>query len=569
MMDINSILKNPVSLIKTNSTDDLEKYFLEENCKVISVTSSDIEMKSKKIKYESNNNLKVMKTKECCLLISKSMKNSNSDFATLILLNNINICFEEKMMIILMWIEMFKRTTKRPHLVMTTGTYLIPELPFKLDEKNIFMTPTKSESHELIYHGKNYSPNSGKLIDDCVSSVTKRHSVCDVPPSGSVWVVFYSGKKKMEFLFSLLKDSLTGEAEIQILRNFKRHKRGVRTILLVDKLESSFVSEAVDGIFDCMISDVYGDDSEIFYRHSSKQLSELRTSVLTRRGFCYRMCEMDFFESLPKMESKDLKVEKCVLESMSYEMEPKTFFYNLIPMKIIEETFEKLRMFGLCDAEKITVPGRLALRMPLKYRNSALLISWMMKEEHLFPCIVAVSLMELDVSLLFFPNRGDRGVHVSKRYGDHQPLSLYLELVNKILDETESLKPKNLVAICKRHGVNHRVMDKLLGKIRNLVDTFSKKKNVEIGLFDSSRLLISLKPYFETFYYDMIYKISDVEKRIYTSERDSDAYGIDGHKHFIGSDLPTRIVVFDKSRINDFADSVQRSRNLIFYFSGI
>ena len=394
---------------------------------------------------------------------------------------------------------MFKRTTKRPHLVMTTGTYLIPELPFKLDEKNIFMTPTKSESHELIYHGKNYSPNSGKLIDDCVSSVTKRHSVCDVPPSGSVWVVFYSGKKKMEFLFSLLKDSLTGEAEIQILRNFKRHKRGVRTILLVDKLESSFVSEAVDGIFDCMISDVYGDDSEIFYRHSSKQLSELRTSVLTRRGLCYRMCEMDFFESLPKMESKDLKVEKCVLESMSYEMEPKTFFYNLIPMKIIEETFEKLRMFGLCDAEKITVPGRLALRMPLKYRNSALLISWMMKEEHLFPCIVAVSLMELDVSLLFFPNRGDRGVHVSKRYGDHQPLSLYLELVNKILDETESLKPKNLVAICKRHGVNHRVMDKLLGKIRNLVDTFSKKKNVEIGLFDSSRLLISLKPYFETF----------------------------------------------------------------------
>jgi hypothetical protein len=569
MLNIDSILANPVSLIKVNQKDDLEKYFLDNSCRVVSVTSSSVELKSKKIKHGSEKNLSVVTSKECCSLISKEMEDSNADFATLLLLNNINICFEEKMMVVLMWIEMFKRTEKRPHLVMTTGTYLIPELPFVLDQKNIYMTEDLSERTELIYHGQNYSPNSGKVIDDCVLAIASKNSENDVPPVGSVWVVFYSGKKKLESLFVTLKNGLDGDADIQVFKNFKRHKRGVRTILLVDKMESCFVSDHVDGVFDCMISEKYGDDSEIFYRHSSKQLSELRSCVLNTEGFCYRMCETDFYESLPKMEMLSLKTDEVVLDSLNYGMSPESFFHNMIPVEEIREEMEKLRIFGLCDLEKITVPGKLALRIPLKYRNSGLLISWMMKEKHIFPCIVAVSLMELEGSLLFFPSRGDRKSHVEKRYGDHLPFPLYLEMINKVLEETGDLRPKNLMTVAKKHGLNYRVLDQLFFKIRMLVDIFSKKKNLEIGLFDSSNLISKLTPYLETYYQDSIYKVSDVDKRIYVSEKDAEAYGLDGHKHFSSSDLPIRIVVFDKSKINDSVDSVQRSRNLIFYFSGI
>ena len=568
MLKIDSVLKNPVSLVKVNQGDDIDRYFLDNNCKVLSVTSSDVEMRSKKVKYESEKEFIVTNPKGCCDMMIKNMKDIEADFATVIVLNNINICFDEKMMVILIWTEMFKRTKRRPFLVITTGTYLIPELPFVMDEKNIFMTRHDTEM-ELIYHGKNYSPNSGKLVDECVAEIEKMHSTIDVPKEGSVWAVFYSGKKKTDTLFLMLKEHLTEDADIQVFKNFKRHKSGKRTIVLVDKLKSSFISDHVDGVFDCMISEEYGDDSEIFYRHSSKQLSELREGVLARKGFCLRMCEMEFYESLPKMESISLRVDKMILESLLYGMNPKDFFQNMVSEEEISMELQKLMSFGLCDLEKITVPGKLALRIPLKYRNSGLLISWMMKEKHLFPCIVAVCLMEVENSLVFFHHKGARKEAISKRYGSHHPFSLYLELFNRFLKESGDLKPKNLVAISKKNGLNFRVLDSLLSKIRFLVDTFSKRKNVEIGLYDTGNLIKKLTPYFEIFYQDSIYKLSDMDKRIYISERDTEAYGIDGCKHFPIDDIPTRIVAFDKSKINDSVDSVQRSRNLIFYFSAI
>lgn len=568
MLNIDSVLDNPVCLIKVGHNDDMDKYFLDNGCRVLSVTSSNVELRSKKVKHETHSDLIVSNPSGCCDMLLKSMKNSKADFVTVIILNNINICFDEKVMVVLTWIEMFKRTEKRPYLVMTTGTYLIPEMPFVLDEKNIFMTEGLSEM-ELVYHGQNYSPNSGKLVDDCVEIISERHSAYDVPSEGSVWVVFYSGKKKLESLFSSLKESLGRDAEIHLLRSFKRHRRGVRTILLVDKMKSSFISDHVDGVFDCMISETYGDDSEIFYRHSSKQLSELRSAVLSKKGFCYRMCETEFFESLPKMESVDLNPEELVLKSMGLGMNPKTFFQNIVSSEEVSSEMEKLKTFGLCDLEKITVPGKLALRIPLKYRNSGLLISWMMKERHLFPCIVAVCLMELESSLIFFHQNGNRKDFVEKRYGKHQPFSLYLEMMNKFLEESGDLRPKNLVTLSKKHGLNFRVLDKVLTKIRLLVDIFSKKRKVEIGLYDTSNLISKLTPYFETYYQDSIYKISNIDKRIYVSERDSEAYGVDGHKHFLMDDISTKIVAFDRLKINDSADSVQKSRNLIFYFSEV
>ena len=569
MFEIDEILKNPVSLIKVKSTDEMERYFLDERCVVVSVVSSNIEMRSKKIKYETEKNLKIMTPIQCNSLISEKMKNSDAGFSTLIILNNININFEEKIMTVLLWIELFRRTKIRPHLVITTGTYLIPKLPFVLDEKNIFMTPEASEDMELLYHGKNYSPNSGQVIDSCAETIIEKHSSCGVPREGSVWVVFYSGKKKMNSLFSLLKNGLEGDANIQMLNSFKRNREGERTIVLVEKMESCFISENVDGVFDCMISDFYGNDSEIFYRHSSKQLSELRSGVLTKKGFCHRMCEMDFFESLPKMETVELNSDKCVLEALNLGMDPKKFFRKVLTDTNIKNSHEKLMYLGLCDVEKITIPGKLALKIPLRHRNTGLLISWLMKEKHLFPCIVAVSITELENSLVFFPHNTERGSYVTKTYGNKSPFVVYLELMNKVLEETGDLRPKNLLKISKNLGINHKVLDQLLAKIRNLVDKFSKRKNVEIGLFNTANLIEKLTPYFEIFYQDSIYKISDIDKRIYFSERDSEAYGLDGRKHFPVRDLPTRIVVFDKSKINDSVDSVQRSRNSIFYFSGI
>ena len=133
-----------------------------------------------------------------------------------------------------------------------------------------------------------------------------------------------------------------------------------------------------------------------------------------------------------------------------------------------------------------------------------------------------------------------------------------------VISEEKTLNIKNYNTICKKYNLNYLAVKEIFTKIKFLTHYFGKE--VKIGLFDPNNLIHLSKPYLEKFYNQHLGVLSDKNKNLYVFPN-SEVYRIDNYKHFNNKKLlPTKLVVFEKAKINDSEDSIQKSKNIIYYF---
>ena len=88
----------------------------------------------------------------------------NIESFSILIINDIQFDDPDKIFLILLWSYIFKNTTRRPYLLITTNCYLIPNLPFELSVESFQEIKSKKESSvEIKYHDKNYTANSYDL----------------------------------------------------------------------------------------------------------------------------------------------------------------------------------------------------------------------------------------------------------------------------------------------------------------------------------------------------------------------------------------------------------------------
>lgn len=607
MINLENFTSTPVTLLKKTThkgeylsiIKDLIKngnakiFSVHENQKTIKYLHSYIELRHSEINsqpllYGDS------KMKKCDLyfadfkstsnVLLNNLNKRNVDFCSVLLINDFHFDSPEKSYFILLWLEIFKKSEKRPYLLITTDCYLIPELPFDLNKISVQELDKSEQDLEIMYHNDNYSPNSSDLMEAVSSVVQKLHKEYPVSDDEkSLWIVFYSGKKNISFLNRKLYDSLP-DASIYSYTNIedfsKIYQKGTRTIVTIDRMYEDNMFLETDGVIDSMVSEYTNEEDKLFYKYSSKQSAEVKSSYL-KKGFCYRMCTEEFFNELQKVQISSFgmtNLEKKVLELSDLRIDIENFFSPLVKKEKISSTLEKLRQYNNLTADgKITSIGKETKNLNLKIINGSMLLDWIKKEEPAFPMIVFLVFSELNFSFIQFPKRNSN--ESKTEYNERKKsfiqtyhnieyetiFELYLKIFVNIIASEKTINIKNYNLLCKKYSLNYSCVKEVFSKIKYLTNYF--KSVVKIGIFNVDNLLHLAKEYLEKYYFNDLGKLVDKEKRLY-SFKNGEIYKLESFKHFDNFEsCPEKIIAFEKCKVNNSENSIQKSKNLIYYFT--
>ena len=606
MFDLKQFSKTPVTLLKKtssrkNNIDIILRMIKEGKASVFTIYENDKSVKYINTYFQKNhpeiktapliNQKKISSHKDVYFSDFSSAKNIflrnvdklNVDFCSVIIINDIHFEHSDKMFLILLWLHMFQKSDNRPYLLLTTDCYLIPEIPFDLKKISLQELEKEEEKEDIkyIYHNENYSPNSFEIITKTVEIVNNLNT--EYPLEGtqqSTWLVFYSGKKNSSHLTKLLYDSLD-DCIVYSYKNIsdfsKIIKEGKRTIIVIDQIYEDNIFLTSDGVIDSMISE-YKDEESIFYKYSSHQRSDIKSSYV-KKGFCYRLCTQTFYETLPKVEINTITgrdLEKYILNVSEKDINIQNFFQNLVQKSKINKCIQKLKFLGCLNSnDKITSIGKSCLRLPLSITNCCILEDW--KKDHpIFPMLVLLVFTEITDSIIYFPYKNKSQSNdeyrktkinfIKENYNETYSsiLELYLKIFVQIVKDEGTVNITNFNRVCKKYKLNYLIMREVFTKIKKIVDLIEEK--FELGIFNPENLIGLSKQYFEKYSFNNVGKLIDQEKRLY-SFSDSSVYKLDYFKHFgKKEELPYHIVVFEKIKINDSEDSIQKRKNLIYYF---
>ncbi len=583
-----------LSIIKDLIENGNAKIFsVHENQKTIKYLHSYIDLKHTEIKSQTllNGDNRIKKCDICFAdfnstknILLNNLNKRNVDFCSVLLINDFHFDSPEKSYFILLWLEIFKKSEKRPYLLITTDCYLIPELPFDLGKISVQELDKSKQELEIMYHNDNYSPNSSGLMEAVTDTVKKLHREYPVSEyEKSIWIVFYSGKKNISFLNRKLYDSIQ-DASIYSYSNIedfsKIYKKGKRTIITIDTMYEDNMFLEPDGIIDSMVSEYTNEEDKLFYKYSSKQSAEVKASYV-KKGFCYRMCVENFFNELQKVEINSFhmtNLEKKILELSDLEINIENFFSSLVKKEKISTTLDKLRQYNNITAEgKITSIGKETKNLNLKIINGSMLLDWIKKGEPTFPMIVFLVFSELNFSFIQFPKRdsneskteyNERKKSLIKTYHNIEYetiFELYLKIFVNIIANEKTINIKNYNLLCKKYSLNYSCVKEVFTKIKYLTNYF--KSVVKIGIFNVDNLLHLSKEYLEKYYFNDLGKLVDKEKRLY-SFKNGEIYKLESFKHFDNSEsCPEKIIAFEKCKVNNSENSIQKSKNLIYYFT--
>jgi len=193
--------------------------------------------------------------------------------------------------------------------------------------------------------------------------------------------------------------------------------------------------------------------------------------------------------------------------------------------------------------------------LPLDTKNCCLLCLCYSNDIPIFPVLVACVFSELKEPFL----------HEKEGPGDI--FSSYLKKFNQILKENSELDDINITEISKKENIKPHLLKLVLQKLKTCVLILREtlKIKFEIGTYDCENLIKKIIPHYEVAYSSETYILIDKGKHLYKNkdiicklEPEKFNYKLDN--------VPSRIFSFYKIRLNRERDSIQRGKNIIYYY---
>lgn len=558
MLDLEKLSQNPVTLLKLNYEAEIYSKipnFIMEKAKATIFSMVDgCDQCDNLNKLSESKDLVFTNFRELkeILLTNLRDKSEEIDFCTILIINDIHTMTLEKLIIINLWKECYKISSKRPYLIITTFSEYTPEFPFQLS-KDACQNMSEKKEKIVNYHGTNFSPNSEEIEKSLSETVIKKHQEIK-NTDASTWLVFYCGK---ENLSKNLYKKIGKEANIYTSKSIRSTNRlypnKKRNIIIItdDFIPATFM-DSVDGVFDSMIS-----KAEDNLNYSTKQISEIRASY-QKNGFIYRLCTYDYYKELPRVSYRNYEnvcLDKYYLEILKSSLDVTNIFGSIVSKTKIVKDLRDLENYGALSGNKVTKLGDFIINLPLRTENSALLYYSHSNKIPIFPTLVSCVISEIKENLLI-DQEEEKDIFLS-----------YLKLFNQILEENDDLESIDITAVSTTKGIKPFVFTNILNKIKdsiNILRNFFDLK-FEIGVYDSDNLVKALTPYYEKSYLSDVYVIVDEKNLLY---RNGDLiYKINRCKFkYTKEKVPSRIVCFYKSRTNEEKHSIQRGKNMIYYY---
>ena len=537
MLDLKRIQACPVSVLRLPNDPrnylNIPKHINTRNRKIIYSMTENVDtlLEDKNIQFITFDRLMDK------LLDNIVKKTQDVDFCSVLIVNDIHISTFQKLIIINLWVELFKISTKRPYLIITCVSEYIPSLRFNIREESFQDLFPKKDNRKFLYHSSNHHPNSSSLGDEICKVVIKLHQENLKESSNSVWLVFYDGKKDIT---KALHENLGDEAVILTEISANKLKAGFksdrRVIVIV---ENKFFSNTLMRNIDCVVDSVSLKKQNNFV-YSSKEISEIRASYV-KNGTVYRLCTEKYYKDLPTVSIREydqMELDKTYIKIKVSGLKTSDVFSDIIDESKIKNDMTRLENIGVFSGDKITQIGELVDSLSLKPENCKVIHDWYSSGKSVFPCLVACLISEIRKPLF----QDVKSPNVFRTY---------LERFNELLKENKNLEDIELEG---------------MERLSEITLTMKKFTDVSVGTYDTENLMKELIPIFEKAYFGVTYKLINRNEGLYGKgdkmfKLRSEDFG------YTMSKYPNKIFSFIEMRVNDNPSSLQKGKNYITYFA--
>jgi len=431
------------------------------------------------------------------------------------------------------------------------------QIPDYLGKISTFKIPDDSFPTDIRYFNKNFYSQDPTMIKELAKTISDLHST----NLEGDFLAILPKTYEVESLFAKLVNKkiptimVTKRSDLKALNELYTDRDHRIVVLTTDLLEPLISLTHIGVLFETMYEKRYEVNIMGGIRDVTTQISKQTLKRYCRRisrnfpGLCYRMFTLDNFEKLnetPKnqwfgfpiwfeisqMKAKGIDAEK-VLEPV---------------LDKVKKSFSLLETIGLCSSY-LEESCAFANKFPLNPRHSMILFNWVKETKFpLFPCIVAVCLIDCFNSLLFKYPRKEQSENPAKynltlqqhrqkfyiKYSGISDLETLLNVWRELMNNVGGLietPPYAFLQWSKENSFDiNRIMEIRILVLKVIDILKDMGYAIEIGPFDNKNVIKELRPYIVKSYKDRIVSKKDSSNYYYDSN--GGKYKVDG-KHSV------------------------------------
>jgi hypothetical protein len=420
-------------------------------------------------------------------------------------------------------LRVVKKEGRIPEVVVINHSETIENIPLSIDK--VFENKINKKEIKI-----KYSKNPYRIKErwDMLSEISEE--IIKTKLEGGIILVITPGIRESDFFIRKLKNARREDLESYLLdenihkTKFCRSKiynkiKEKTTVLVTDANNLlPLPYENIEIIYDCYL---YSRGDTISY--NSRERSNLLKNYIFKRGEINIMTSEEFYNKspifLPPFVPYHDLYRYYILIVRSAKYRPEILFNSLISEVKIREIGQTLKDLNIVDRKriigttqytegKILIDENILFSIPLSFRSAFIIYKVIKSVSNLplFPFIVLASIIDI--------TKGNF-------YKVEDPLIFYL---NKWLDFTKEFKDLDVKrdevqGWCKMHGLDYRIFNDLLEKVKEVYSVLNKRYDIEIGLFNVENLMKKSIKFLEKVYKEYIFHRKDKINHIYTNKQ--------------------------------------------------
>lgn len=355
---------------------------------------------------------------------------------------------------------------------------------------------------------------------------------------GDTWLAFCAGsyevEKTCEYLDSY-KDNrliivpiyaeLTQEDKNKI---FEPTPQCIRKIIVATNLaETAITINNLSGVFDSLCekltetSESGGTKLDLVFISKASAKQRAGRTGRTCPGFCYRMCNEDFYNTLPEQRRSELHripLHNLIIKLYDLKIEPIKMFPILNKNKI-NISLKLLKNLKMVNQTKVLENGSFATKLPFSPRNSNLLFDWISLGYNIFPCLSLVALLDCYSTGYFYIPKLSGNFTVDQlndyntiwfsQYNHQEDMGILLNLWFKFLKkhrDYEKIKYREILEYSNDNKLNNKTFALFITTMKQATTILKNGFgfNVTTSPFDINEVIREIKPLLINSYSDLI-----------------------------------------------------------------
>lgn len=523
-------------------------------------------------------------------------------------------------MILSLWVYCAKGESAVPRLLISSATLeginLDPIKDFEI--VNISLTvqrfPIQIRNHTTTppIDSNNLYVQTSEVINRLYNSTTPTFTPQKFVKTGH-FLVFVPGSGEVELLSKMIKTGKNAVRDAMVLEAYSalgsdqinsilEPSTRRKIVITTNVMESAITLEGVEIVIDTMLerrpetSDSGGIRLVTDYESKASAMQRAGRTGRTCPGICYRMMTLKDYNNLRPIRLEEINrvpIYGEIISLLNSGLDPYKILPYISPEKINRSLNTLLNQnlitrhvsTGEVESDRtepeydVTDAGKAIIQFPLGVQTGKFLYDWLQDGNPYFPGIVIACLIDnYSQGYFYYPKQNSDETEIQyqirldsvrgkiDKFGDNDPLEVYLRMIIDALSSFQTLNPTRaeVVQWSLNNSVNAKRLKELISLINRTTAAVERidRKKVQIGPFNTENALGKALPILMRVYDDSVmtyYRDSKYQNK------NKVIYSVKPPDIWKRQDLPARILALTTIEIG----KTGRNFRIISFYTGI